>query len=164
MNENNTTLPVLGQGPYWQELSVGDGFRTFRRTITEADLVSFIGCTGMLEVLFIDEAFEGRVIDGRLVPAALTYSLIEGLQLQTLCQGTGLALLEMAMKAHAPVFVGDTIWATVHIETIKPTSKGGRAVVGSQVDIFNQHDVLVLSYNIVRLIAGQPAASPDSHR
>jgi acyl dehydratase len=162
MNENTTTLPVLGQGPYWQELSEGDGFRTFRRTITEADLVSFIGCTGMLEVLFIDEAFEGRVIDGRLIPAALTYSLIEGLQMQTLCQGTGLALLEMAMKAHAPVFVGDTIWATVHIETIKPTSEGGRAVVRSQVEIFNQHDVRVLSYGVVRLIAGRPATSADS--
>ncbi len=41
----------MGQGPYWQELVVGDRFRTFRRTVTETDLVNFISCTGMLEVL-----------------------------------------------------------------------------------------------------------------
>lgn len=152
----DAAIPVMGQGPYWQELQVGDKFRTFRRTITETDLVNFISCTGMLEVLFIDEAFEGRAIDGRLVPAALTYTLIEGLQMQTLVQGVGLALLEVAMKAHAPVMVGDTIAATVAIDDIRPTSRGGRGIVRSTVEVVNQKGDLVLSYVVSRLVAGRP--------
>lgn len=148
-------IPIMGQGPYWQELVVGAVYRTFRRRITETDLVSFINTTGMLEVLFTDPEFEGRAIDGRLVPAALTYTLIEGMQMQTLVQGTGLALLEVAMKAHAPVCVGDTIWATVAIEGIKPTSHHNRAVVRSRVEIFNQLEQLVLSYDVSRMIAGR---------
>ena len=32
----------LGQGFYWQDISVGQQFETFRRTITETDLVNFI--------------------------------------------------------------------------------------------------------------------------
>lgn len=156
MSIGATTIPVMGQGPYWQQLAVGDAFRTFSRRITEADLVNFIGCTGMLEVLFIDPDFEHRAIDGRLIPAALTYSLVEGLQTQSLIQGTGLALLEVAMKAHGPVFVGDTIRATVHIEDIRPTSGHGRAIVCSRVEIVNQSDTLVLSYTVTRLIAGRP--------
>lgn len=150
-------VPIMGQGPYWQELAAGDRFRTFRRTITETDLVNFISCTGMLEVLFIDAAYEGRAIDGRIVPAALTYAMIEGLQLQTLVQGTGLALLEMAMTAHAPVFVGDSVSALVVIDDIRPTSKNGRAIVRSTAAVTNQSGVPVLSYTVSRLIAGAPA-------
>ena len=38
-----------------------------------------------------------------IVPAALTYSLIEGFVLQSMIQGTGLAMLEMAQSmAPAP--------------------------------------------------------------
>ncbi len=150
------TEQMMGQGPYWQELSVGARYRTFRRTVTETDLVNFISCTGMLEVLFIDEAFEGRAIDGRIVPAALTYGLIEGMQMQTLAQGTGLALLEVAMKAHAPVFVGDSISAVVTIDDVRPTSRNHRAVVRSSVEIANQRGETVLTYTVSRLIAGRP--------
>lgn len=152
----DTGIKRMGQGPYWQELAAGDRFATFRRTITETDLVNFISCTGMLEVLFIDEAYEGRAIDGRIVPAALTYGLVEGMQMQTLVQGTGLALLEVAMTAHAPVFVGDSISAVVAIEDIRPTSRNGRAVVRSRVEVANQAGNLVLSYAVSRLIAGRP--------
>lgn len=150
------TEQMMGQGPYWQELSIGARYRTFRRTITETDLVNFISCTGMLEMLFIDEAFEGRAIDGRIVPAALTYGLIEGMQMQTLAQGTGLALLEVAMKAHAPVFVGDSISAVVTIDEVRPTSRNNRAVVRSSVEIANQRGETVLTYTVSRLIAGRP--------
>ncbi|PZQ22644.1 MAG: acyl dehydratase [Sphingopyxis macrogoltabida] len=155
----DAAIPVMGHGPYWQELAPGQQFRTFRRTITETDLVNFISCTGMLEVLFIDDAYEGRVIDGRLVPAALTYTLIEGFQMQTLIQGVGLALLEVSMKAHAPVMVGDTVEAVVTIDDIRATSRGGRGVVRSTVEVTNQRGELVLSYVVSRLVAGQPDAA-----
>ena len=39
-------LPRLGQGYFWQDLAVGQRMRTFRRTVTETDLVNFIGVTG----------------------------------------------------------------------------------------------------------------------
>ena len=149
---------LLGQGRYWQELKVGQVFHTFRRTVTEADLVGFIGVTGMLEVIFIDTTYDGAMT-GRAVPAALTYSLIEGMLMQTLLQGVGLALLEVSMKAHAPTRVGDTIWASVEMTEIKPTSKGNRAVASSEVKIFNQKDELVLSYTVKRMCKGDPAAA-----
>ncbi len=76
--------------------------------------------------------------------------------MQTLVQGTGLALLEVAMTAHAPVFVGDSISAIVEIEAVRPTSRSGRAVVRSRIKVSNQAGVLVLSYVVSRLIAGRP--------
>jgi len=52
-------IPQAGRGPYWQELQVGAKIKTFGRTVTEADLVNFISCTGMLEHTFIDATHRG---------------------------------------------------------------------------------------------------------
>jgi 3-hydroxybutyryl-CoA dehydratase len=149
----------LGQGYYWQDLAPGQRFKTFRRTVTEADLVGFIGVTGMLEAMFIDAAPLAGGIGGRPVPAALTYTLIEGFLLQTMIQGTGLAMLELTQKIHAPVRVGDTIGALVEVDGVRPTSQGGRAIVDSTVTVFNQRDELVMTYTARRMLAGRGDAS-----
>lgn len=150
-------IPQLGRGAYWQELQVGGKGKTFRRTITEADLVAFISTTGMLEVLFTDTTYSGGAVSGRLVPAALTYGFIEGLIFQSAIQGVGLALLEVSMKAVAPVRVGDTIWAVIETLDVRPTSKGNRAIVKSGVTVYNQRDEIVLTYDVTRMLSGDPA-------
>src|ERR1700719_544207 len=76
-------IPRAGRGPYWQDLQVGAKIKTFSRTVTEADLVNFISCTGMLEHTFIDATHRG-VMSGRAVAAALTFRFIECLLFQTL--------------------------------------------------------------------------------
>jgi acyl dehydratase len=149
------TLPVFGKGPTWEDLTPGVVGRTLRRTVTEADLVNFIGVTGMTEAIFIDADYPGKAIPGRLVPAALTQCLIEGLLFQSVIQGVGLALLECHLKALAPVRVGDSIWATLDILEIKPTSKNNRAVVTSEVTVYNQREEAVLSYTVKRMVAGR---------
>ena len=158
MSVREEDLPTLGRGFYWQDLKLGSRFKTYRRTITETDLVNFINCTGMLEAIFIDADYSGEfgAVKGRLIPAALTYGLIEGMLFQTMIQGTGLAMLEVHKKALKPVFVGDAVWATVEVTAIKPTSKGNRAIVTSKVDIYNQQGHGVLTYEIVRMLAGDP--------
>ena len=146
---------LLMPGYYWQDLAIGGRFQTLKRTVTEADLVNFISTTGMLEAIFIDAHYEGGAIAGRPVPGALTCALIEGMQFQTLLQGTGLAMLEMNVRAVSPVCVGHTIDAAIEITDIRPTSKGGRAVVKSKVEIFNQHHTLAMVYDVARLIEGR---------
>ena len=87
LRNSSTQHPaLLGQGFVWQDLSVGQRFRTFRRTITETDLVNFTSCTGMLEAISIKKVYAGGAIEGRPVPGALAYTLIEGFILQTMIQ------------------------------------------------------------------------------
>ena len=154
---DNDALPTLGRGYYWQELSTGQRFQTFRRTVTETDVINFISTTGMLETIFIDTTFEHGAIKGRPVPGALTYGLIEGLIMQGMVQGTGLALLEVHKKMLAPVVVGDTVWAEIEVIDIRPTSRHNRAVVASRIDIKNQDGVDVITYTATRMLAGKPA-------
>lgn len=158
-------VPVLGRGFYWQEIEAGQRFKTYRRTVTETDLINFISATGMLEAIFIDADFEHGAMRGRPVPAALTSGLIEGLLFQTMVQGTGLALLECSLKALKPVLVNDTIHGLVEVLDIKPTSKHNRAVVTSRVDVLNQRHEAVLTYTVKRMLAGRPHESHESdHR
>lgn len=145
----------MGQGFVWQDLQVGQQLRTFRRTVTETDLVNFINTTGMLEAIFIEDGYDGSAIRGRPVPGALTYTLIEGFILQSMIQGTGLAMLELHQKILGPVVVGDTIEALVEVTDIRPTSKGGRAVVTSRIEVYNQRQEQVMVYTAVRLLAGR---------
>ena len=154
MSHAPNNIQQLGQGLHWQELVIGQRFKTFRRTVTEADLVGFIGVTGMVEVMFIDAAPLHGGIAGRPVPAALTYTLIEGFILQTMIQGTGLAMLELTQNIHAPVRVGDTIHAVIEVTGVRPTSTGGRAIVDSNIEVFNHRGENVMTYTAKRMLAG----------
>lgn len=67
---------LLGEGFYWQDLAVGQKFKTFKRTITETDIINFISATGMLETIFIDKTFNAGAIKGRPVPGADRKSVV----------------------------------------------------------------------------------------
>ena len=150
-------MQTLGMGMTWEQLSPGQKFRTLNRTLTETDLVMFTGVTGMLEVIFTDKTFgaESGTIQGQFVPAALTYSLIEGLLCQSMIQGTGLAMLELNKKVLAPVRVGDTIHGEVEVTSVRPTSKGNRGIVVSKIEIKNQRGEVVIAYEATRMLAGK---------
>jgi len=150
-------MQTLGLGFTWEQLSPGQRFRTLNRTVTETDLVMFTGVTGMLEVIFTDHTFGGEkgAIAGRFVPAALTYSLIEGLLCQSMIQGTGLAMLELKKEVLAPVRVGDTIHGEIEVTSVRPTSKGNRGIVVSRVDVKNQQGEIVIRYEATRMLAGR---------
>lgn len=146
--------PLLGQGFHWQELQPGQRFRSFRRTVTEADLIGFVTLTGMQEPLFVDATLAGA-LGARPVPAALTHALIEGMVLAGMAHGTGLALLETHIRARAPVRVGDTIGAEVLVASVRPTTTGNRGVVVSEITVRNQRDEVVMEYTVTRLLAGR---------
>lgn len=154
-------METVGIGFYWNDLEVGRRFRTLKRTVTEADIVSFIGVTGMVETLFTDLTFGeggGGPMGGRVAPAACAYAMIEGLLCQATMQETGLALLEVEKKVLKPVFAGDTIHAEVEVTAVRPASKGGRGIVTTINEIRNQKGETTIRYRAVRMMAGRPPA------
>ena len=154
-------MRTVGIGFYWNDLSVGERFKTLNWTITEADIVNFIGVTGMVETLFTDLTFHDHhgAIKGRVVPAACTYAIVEGLLAQATMQTTGLALLEVEKKVLKPVFAGDTVHAEVEVTAVRATSKGNRGIVTTQNNVITQNNETVITYRAVRLMAGRPAGA-----
>lgn len=145
--------PHLHRGRSWDELPVGLSFCTGGRTVTESDFVQFVTWAGFTEPLFMDAsdvlASNGR----RVVPAALTYAVAEGLVIQTLAfAGTGIAFLGMTLTARRPVYVGDTLHAVVTITESRATKTPDRGVVASNVSVRNQHGEEVVQYTPTRLV------------
>ena len=67
---NGTTHAVMMATPGdFEDFAVGHKTITRSRTITEADIVNFIGVTGMVETLFTDLSFTDHPgVKGRVVP------------------------------------------------------------------------------------------------
>jgi len=147
----------LVKGMTWEDMPTGQAFKTAARTITEADLMSFVLLGGFNEPLFYDarHAAEGGYT-GRLIPGALVYVLAEGLIMQTnALHGTGLAFMHMELTIERPAYVGDTLQVTVGTISSRPSSKPGRGVVTSRCSVRNQRGEQVAVFTPVRLIRGR---------
>lgn len=152
-------MKQLGQGFYWQDLKVRDRFKTFGRTITETDIITFVNCVGMHEPLFVDAEYRktGSAIAGFAAPGSLVFCIAEGLTLAGTGHGTGLAFLHTELDIKAPVLVGDTIH--VELEVIESrASSNGRGLVRTANEVKNQRGELVLHYTPLRLMRGRDQA------
>ncbi len=155
MAQMEKEMKLLGMGPFWDDLSVGDRFRTAGRTLTETDLVNFVNLTWLTEELFTNtEDRATMAIEGRVVPAALVYACAEGLLLPMI-QGTGLAFLNATLDVKGPTFVGDTIHVECTVTEARKTSKGSRGLVRTENRVVNQDDETVLTYNPLRMMKGR---------
>ena len=151
-------MKTVGLGFYWQDIKVGERYRTVGRTIFEADLAAFIAVTGMTEVLFNNLEFlnaESAIKGGRPVPGALVYSFAEGLLIQSTMQGTGLAFLGCTLDVKGPTFIGDTIHVEFEITELRQTSTGNRAIVRTRNEVKNQRGETVLIYDPKRMMKGR---------
>ena len=154
-------METVGTGFHFEDLPVGRKFRTIGRTITEVDIVNYVNCTGLTEVLFTDREFRERdsEIKGRFAPAMLAYAMSEGLLAQATMQHTALALLHLELDVHNPVFAGDTIHAEVEvIEARVSRSRPERGLVRTRNEVVKQDGTKVLTYTPLRMVKCRKAA------
>lgn len=148
-------METVGIGLHFEDVPVGRQFKTIGRTVTETDIVNFVNCTGMVEVLFTNIEFLKNESDikGRLAPAALVYALSEGLLIQSTMQYTGYAFLNMQLDVKSPVFANDTIHVECEvIEARLSQSKPGRGLVRTRNRVIKQDGTLVLEYTPLRMV------------
>jgi len=146
---------VLGLGCYFEDLPVGRKFRTIGRTLTEADLVNFIGVTGMTEVLFSNIEFLAAESDikQRVVPGAMVYSFAEGLLVHATMQHTGFAFLNMELNVENPCFVNDTIHVECEVvESRASKSRPNRGLVRTFNRVVKQDGRVAITYNPLRMV------------
>lgn len=99
------------------DLKIGDK-ASFEKTITEVDISLFAGISGDFNPLHINlEAIKKTKYKGRLAHGLLTASLISAV-IGTKLPGIGTLYLKQDLEFLEPVFVGDTIKATVEVKEI----------------------------------------------
>jgi acyl dehydratase len=149
-------------GRYFEDLEIGDVATTASRTITETDIVNFMGLSGVFEELHMSlEYIKTKSVFGRRVsPGPLTFIIAEGLAVQSgLIHHTGMALLGINnMTYRAPVFCNDTIDVTMEVTSKRETSKPDRGIVTFRHTIRNQNGEVVLEMDKTRMIRRREAA------
>ncbi|MEE9203190.1 MAG: MaoC/PaaZ C-terminal domain-containing protein [Dehalococcoidia bacterium] len=150
------------EGKYYEDLSVGDKFVTLGRTVTETDIVNFLGLSRIMEPLFNDREYYEKqgLLQGRLVPGPLTYVISMGLFTHLgIVHGTVLAFLGMDdFRIPRPVFCGDTIHLDVEVFSQRRTSKPEQGVVTFRFTTKNQRDETVMYWNHSLMLACKGAA------
>ena len=153
---------MIGDGLNFEAHAIGATYRTLGRTVSETDIVNFVNIGGFNEPLFMDMEFVAResLFKRRAAPGALTFSLSEGLIMQTgLIHGTGMAWLGGEIKVVAPVLEGDTIRVEVEVVDKRETKKADRGIVTYRHRVLNQRDEVVMEAKIQRMIRrGAPPA------
>jgi acyl dehydratase len=153
-------LRIMGVGLHWNDVEIGDRFRTLGRTITEADVAMYVAAVGMVEEMFTNVEYikEVSVIGARPVPGSLVFCTAEGLLMQSTMQRTGMAFLEAELKVHKPTTAGDTIHVECEVVEARATSKADRGLLRTSNKVVNQRGEVVLTYNPLRMVKTRPAA------
>ncbi|MEW5911365.1 MAG: MaoC/PaaZ C-terminal domain-containing protein [Thermodesulfobacteriota bacterium] len=131
------------QGVFFEDLEVGDSFKSVARTITEADLVNFAALIGWYDPLHCDEVYAGQTPFGkRIAPGLLGLALSNGL-----CRGcfstrvgraANLAFVSVNWSFKKPIFIGDTIHVEQVISEKRETKSPERGLVTIKVAVLNQ--------------------------
>lgn len=151
-------METLGLGCFFEDLPMGRQFKTIGRTITEPDIVNFVNCTGMVEVLFTNLEFlkEESDLKGRPSPGALVFCFAEGLLTQATMQHTGFAFLNMEFDIKGPVVAGDTIHVECEvIESRRSKNRPNRGLVRTRNTVRKQDGSVVLVYTPLRMVAAR---------
>ncbi len=146
---------------WFDDLQIGDSLLTHRRTVSEADIVAFGGISGDYFYMHFDEIaarespFGKRIAHGYFVLSAAAGLFVSPAKGPVLAN-YGLDTLRFVK----PVGIGDTIRArlTCKRKTERPPREGqpDQGVVAWDVQVTNQLDELVASYDILTLVLKRP--------
>jgi len=147
---------------HFEDLQIGDSLLTHRRTVSEADIVAFGGISGDFFYMHFDEiAAKETQFGQRIAHGYFVLSAAAGLFVSP---GPGPVLANYGLdtlRFVKPVGIGDTIRArlTCKRKIDRPTKKdqAPQGVVAWDVQVTNQHDELVASYDILTLVAKRGA-------
>ena len=142
----------MGITKYFEEFELNEKRSTGGRTVTETDIVIHAGQSGDFFPHHMDEEWcKTQPFKKRIAHGTLIFTIAVGL--------TAHLINEVAMtygydrlRFIKPVFIGDTIKATVTISNIKEHKKPGFGLVTELVEVFNQHGDVVMICEHVLLV------------
>jgi oxepin-CoA hydrolase/3-oxo-5,6-dehydrosuberyl-CoA semialdehyde dehydrogenase len=143
----------------FEDLQIGDSLLTHRRTVSEADIVAFGGLSGDYFYMHFDEiAAKESPFGKRIAHGYFVLSAAAGLFVSP-APGPVLANYGLdTLRFIKPVGIGDTIRARLtckrKVDRRKRDANGvGQGVVAWDVEVTNQNDELVASYDILTLVS-----------
>ncbi len=121
---------------------------SFSKTVTEADVTTFAGLIGDFNPIHVDAEYARKSRFGRRVAHGMfTGGLISSV-LGNKLPGPGSIYLSQQIEFLAPVYIGDTITATVEVSEWRPEKR----IITLKTDAYNQDDKQVVTGKAVLLV------------
>ncbi|HEY7692588.1 MAG TPA: MaoC family dehydratase [Gaiellaceae bacterium] len=149
MAAETTTAPKAWEGRFYEDLDVGDVFRSrFGRTVTDGDNLLFSALTHNTNSIHFDAVHAGRTQFGQiLVNSTFTLALVTGLTVPDTSENAAANLAWTDITLPNPVFVGDTLWAESEIlEKRESKSNPSVGIVSMRCRGINQRGQVVIEY------------------
>lgn len=139
---------------YFEELVVGEEFRSPTRTIAEYDLYVFAGLTGDLTDFHIStEAAKNSVFGQRAAHGMLLISIANGLYNRIgITDETGMALAGVEWRFIAPGFIGDTVHLVASVREKRDVAKKDRGLVFWDARLAKQDGTTMCQGQMIRMV------------
>ncbi|MBG9390466.1 MaoC/PaaZ C-terminal domain-containing protein [Caenimonas aquaedulcis] len=139
---------------HFEDLVVGEEFRSPTRTIAEYDLYVFAGLTGDLTDFHIStEAAKQSAFGQRVAHGMLLISIANGLYNRIgITDETGLALAGVEWRFVAPGFIGDTIHLIASVSQKREVAKKDRGLVFWDVRLDKQDGTTLCHGKMIRMV------------
>lgn len=150
----------LALGKTVDELAPGDR-GSITKIVTETDIHLYIGMTGDLNPLYVDESYASRTrYKGRVAPGILTAGLLTAV-VSTKLPGPGTILEQQEFRFTAPVRPGDAL--TAFVEVVEVLASRGRVRLhalckNQDGTVVLEGEMIVLPPPRVRVGAGETEA------
>ncbi|TKX74309.1 MaoC family dehydratase [Halorubrum sp. GN11_10-6_MGM] len=166
-DDGETDRRLVGgwEGRYYEDFEVGDVYKhPYGRTVTETDNVWFTNLSMNLNPMHFNEAYAAETEFGeRLVDGTFVIALAVGMSVIDVSANATANLGYDAIRHHAPVFHGDTLFAESEvIEKRESSSRDHVGIVTTELRAYNQNDELVLSLERTPMVLKRSHAEPSA--
>ena len=128
---------------HFEDLHVGDQWRSLGRTVTETDVVNFACLTGDFNPLHVDHEFARETPFGKpIAHGLLGLSLVGGLASQQPCVQTVAFLRIDSWEFRRPIYLGDTVYAETEVIAKKTNGRRTGTVTWRRTLVNRAGDVL----------------------
>src|SRR5688572_8403946 len=127
----------------FDEVQVGDRWQSPRRTVTEADIVTFAGMTGDFNPLHVDHEFARETPFGKPVAHGLLgLAWVAGLGSNSPLMRTDAFVRIIEWRFFKPLFAGDTVHVETEVMAMAPSGRK-RGLVTWRRRLVNQSGTVV---------------------
>jgi 3-hydroxybutyryl-CoA dehydratase len=147
---------------YFEDVEVGQEWRSPGRTITETDIVNFAGISNDFNPIHVDHEFARATLYRRpIAHGLLSLAVCSGLGLYAPPMRT-LALLQIKeWYFRGPVYVGDTLHVRSQVLEKQVRGRGRRGEITWRREFFNQEGKIVQEGVTITMVEGRGARSEE---
>lgn len=151
----------MQQALYFDQINVGDSWKTPARTVTESDVSQFAGLTGDFDPLHVDHHFARETpFKQPIAHGLLGLSLVAGLGFGCPWMKTEAFTEIRNWKFLKPIFFGDTVHAVAEVVELIPRNKRRGNVIWKR-QLVNHKGEIVQEGTLETIVSCLPKAKAE---